>query len=107
VGDHEKSHKISTRHKTPQKKLLKTGIVPAICATSALHTFYKCFVFLVLPPVVATDYLYFALITFSLGCLLGLLKVYGRSTWAPLSGHALFDLIAYGDKMIYAWWIWM
>jgi membrane protease YdiL (CAAX protease family) len=50
---------------------------------------------------------YFALWTFTMGCLLGWLKAYGRSTWIPVAGHAFFDLVVYGDKMVNAWWIWM
>lgn len=89
-----------------QLKLRKNGLLLSVVATSALHTFFKCFVFLILPPVYATNYLHFALWTFSMGCLLGLLKEYGHSTWIPVSGHAFFDLIVYGDKMVNAWWIW-
>lgn len=90
-----------------QLKLRKMGILGSVTASSALHTFYKCFIFWTLPPVYDTHYLYFALWTFSMGCLLGLLKEYGRSTWVPVWGHAVFDLVVYGDKKINAWWIWM
>lgn len=90
-----------------QLKLQNKGIFWAVILTSLAHTFYKCFIFWTLPPVYATDYLYFALWTFTMGCLLGYLKQYGRSTLVPVSGHALFDLIAYGDKMVNAWWVWM
>lgn len=90
-----------------QLKLRKMGILQSVIGAAGLHTFYKCFIFWVLPPVYYTDYFYFALWTFSMGCLLGALKEYGRSTWVPVSGHSFFDLIVYGDKMINAWWIWM
>lgn len=90
-----------------QQKLQNKSILWPVILTSAAHTFYKCFIFWVLPPVYYTDYLYFALWTFTMGCLLGLLKEYGRSTWVPVSGHAFFDLIVYGDKMINTWWVWM
>lgn len=89
-----------------QLKLRNKGIFWAVVITSAAHTFYKCFIFWTLPSIYPTDYLYFALWTFTMGCLLGLLKEYGRSTVVPVSGHALFDLIVYGDKMVNAWWIW-
>lgn len=90
-----------------QLKLKNKGILLAVILTSLVHTFYKCFVFRTLPPLYPTNYLYFALWTFTMGCLLGWCKEYGRSTLVPVSGHALFDLIVYGDKMVNAWWIWM
>jgi membrane protease YdiL (CAAX protease family) len=90
-----------------QLKLQKTGVFWSVLGTSGMHTFYKCFIFWVLPPVYYTDYFYFALWTFTMGCLLGWLKAYGRSTWIPVAGHAFFDLVVYGDKMVNAWWIWM
>jgi membrane protease YdiL (CAAX protease family) len=90
-----------------QLKLRNKGILWSAIIASAMHTFYKCFIFWTLPPVYYTNYLYFALWTFSMGCLLGGLKEYGRSTYVPVAGHALFDLVVYGDKMINTWWVWM
>lgn len=90
-----------------QLKLRKMGIVGSVTAGSALHTFYKCFIFWILPPVYEINYLSFALWTFSMGCLLGWLKEHGHSTWVPVGGHDVFDLVVYGDKRINAWWFWM
>jgi len=90
-----------------QQKLRSSGMVVSILGASALHTFYKCFLFLVLPAIHPTDYFVLLTWTFPMGCLLGLLKEYSRNTLVPLSGHATFDLITYGDGAIDSWWVWL
>jgi membrane protease YdiL (CAAX protease family) len=90
-----------------QRKLRDVGIVVSIVGASAMHTFYKCFIFIVLPSIHQTDYLWLSIWTFCIGCLLGVLKEYSANTMVAVSWHASFDLVVYGDGMVDSWWVWL
>ena len=90
-----------------QQKLRNVGTVVSIVGGSAMHTFYKCFIFIVLPPIHPTDFFWLSIWTFCIGCVLGVLKEYSANTQVPIAGHATFDLIVYGDGMVDSWWVWL
>lgn len=90
-----------------QRKLRNSGLLTAIGGAAIFHTLYKCFVFMVIPPVFHTDFLWLVVLTSVVGCIMGLLKEFSGTTWVPMAGHATFDLIVYGDGMVAAWWVWL
>lgn len=90
-----------------QRKLRKISIILAVTSSSFLHTCYKCAIFLFLPPFHEINYLLLFFWTMVIGSLLGILKELSGSTFVPIAAHGSFDLVAYGDGMIHAWWVWM
>ena len=90
-----------------QRKLQCFGVIFSIVIASAMHTFYKCFLFIVLPSVHPTDFFWLASLTFTVGCVSGIFKAATHNTIIPVTGHAAFDFISYSDGMIDTWWVWM
>ncbi len=90
-----------------QRLLRNMGILVSILGASALHSLYKCSIFLILPAKHPTDYFYLFIWTFGVGCISGTLKEISGNTLVSVAGHATFDLIAYGDGLVDTWWIWM
>jgi membrane protease YdiL (CAAX protease family) len=90
-----------------QKKLRNLGIAISIIVASLMHTGYKCFIFLILPAVHQTDFFYLFVWTLGVGCISGTLKEFSGNTIVPVTGHAAFDLMAYGDGMVDTWWVWL
>jgi membrane protease YdiL (CAAX protease family) len=90
-----------------QRKLQNLGIALSVVGASLMHTLYKCFIFLILPAVHQTDFFYLFVWTLSVGCISGTLKEFSGNTLVPVSGHAAFDLMVYGDGMVDTWWVWL
>jgi len=90
-----------------QRKLRNIGIVFSIFGASLMHAFYKCFIFIILPVIHPTDFFYLFIWTFVVGSILGALKEFSGNSLVPVSGHAMFDLIVYGDGRIDTWWVWL
>ena len=80
-------------------------IFSVIFATLA-HTAYKCLFFTAHQSVYQMDIMFLAKWTIVGGIVFGILKEYSNNILPPLAGHAVFDLLVYGDSITVPWWIW-
>ncbi len=90
-----------------QRQLRNLGIIVSILGASLIHSLYKCLIFIVLPTIHPTDFFNLFIWTFGVGCLSGILKELSANTMVPVSGHAVFDLVVYGDGIVDRWWVWL
>jgi membrane protease YdiL (CAAX protease family) len=82
------------------------GIVFSVIFATIAHTAYKCLFFLAHQSVYQTDIIFLMKWTIFGGIIFGILKEYSGNILPPLAGHAVFDLLVYGDSMGIPWWIW-
>ncbi len=82
------------------------GAVFSVIFATAAHTAYKCSFFIAHQSVYQTDILFLMKWTIFGGIIFGILKEYSDNIVPPLAGHAVFDLLVYGDSQVIPWWIW-
>lgn len=80
-------------------------IFSVIFATIA-HTAYKCSFFLAHQSGYEMDIMFLMKWTILGGIVFGIIKEYSNNIIPPLAGHAVFDLLVYGDSIDVPWWIW-
>jgi len=80
-------------------------IFSVIFATLA-HTAYKCSFFIAHQSGYEMDIMFLMKWTILGGIVFGILKEYSNNIVPPLAGHAVFDLLVYGDSITVPWWIW-
>jgi membrane protease YdiL (CAAX protease family) len=80
-------------------------IFSVIFATLA-HTAYKCTFFIAHQSGYEMDIMFLMKWTIVGGIVFGVLKEYSGNIVPPLAGHAVFDLLVYGDSITVPWWIW-
>ncbi|MDY6863324.1 MAG: CPBP family intramembrane glutamic endopeptidase [Thermodesulfobacteriota bacterium] len=89
-----------------QKQLRQVGIMLSIIFASLFHTIYKSVFFLSRHTYFEINFLFLIEWTFLVGIIFGIIKEYSKNSLSPVSGHAMFDIIVYGDGSIIPWWIW-
>lgn len=70
------------------------------------HTAYKCSFFMSHQSVYETDILFLMKWTIYGGIVFSILREYSNNILPPLIGHAVFDIIVYGDYLQSPWWLW-
>jgi membrane protease YdiL (CAAX protease family) len=78
------------------------SIVFAILA----HTAYKCSLFMAHQSVYETNILFLMKWTIYGGIVFSILREYSNNILPPIIGHAVFDIIVYGDYLHSPWWLW-
>ena len=76
-----------------------------IFATTA-HTAYKCSFFLAHQSGYEMDIMFLMKWTMLGGIVFGIIREYSNNIVPPIAGHAVFDLLVYGDSVGTPWWIW-
>jgi len=89
-----------------QGQLAPLGPARAVVLASLAHALYKCTLFVFSPAGVRTGVVFLAVCTFLGGLLFGSLRHFSKSATPPVVAHAVFDLIAYGDRAQAPWWVW-
>ncbi len=89
-----------------QKRLRRFGAVIAIGLAALCHTGYKYIFFVSRDQIFEINYVSLIIWTYIVGLLFGTVKEYSQSVLPPLCGHALFDILVYGDRLAAPWWIW-
>ena len=89
-----------------QNQLRKIGRVPSIVFAAVFHTTYKVVFFISRQSLYEGDVLLLAKWTLIVGLIFGILKEYSNNSLPPLFGHAMFDIVSYGDEAISPWWLW-
>ncbi len=82
------------------------GAVFSVIFATLSHTAYKCLFFLAHQSVYEIDIIFLMKWTIFGGIIFGILKEYSNNIVPPLAGHAVFDLLVYGDSQVIPWWIW-
>jgi membrane protease YdiL (CAAX protease family) len=85
----------------------RIGAVVSIIFATLAHTAYKCSFFLAHQSGYETDILFLMKWTIFGGFVFSVIKEYSNNIWAPLAGHAVFDLLVYGDFANAPWWVWV
>ena len=85
----------------------RAGILISIIFAILSHAVYKCSFFLAHQSVYHTDILFLMKWTIFGGIIFSVIKEYSDNIWAPLAGHAVFDLLVYGDVTGTPWWVWL
>lgn len=83
------------------------GAIFSVIFATVAHTAYKCTFFIAHQSVYETDIIFLMKWTFLAGIVFGILKEYSNNIVPPLAGHAVFDLLVYGDSHIIPWWLWI
>ena len=73
---------------------------------SLAHTGYKCCLFMSPATPDSTDVIILAVWTFIAGMLFGTLRHLSGSIIPPVAGHAVFDILVYGEYSQAPWWVW-
>jgi len=89
-----------------QGRMRSFGLFSAIIFASLCHTAYKLGLFVFTPLPMEIDFGLFALCTFTGGLAFGALRQFAGSIWPPLTAHACFDIIVYGQCSHAPWWVW-
>jgi len=89
-----------------QKQLRQIGPVTSIVFASLFHSLYKLVFFFPRESPFEINFLSLVKCTFFVGILFGMIKEYAKNSLAPVCGHAVFNLVVYGDNSIIPWWIW-
>ena len=88
-----------------QKKLKTMGVVAAVSLATASHVLYKCSIFIL--PSEGTPFNFAPLIvwTFVGGIVYGIVTELADNVVPAAIGHALFDVLVYGDLLEAPWWV--
>jgi membrane protease YdiL (CAAX protease family) len=78
----------------------------SVIFSSLAHTGYKWCLFISTAASNSTDLITLALWTFVAGILFGTLRHLSGSIFPPVAGHAIFDIIVYGEYSQAPWWVW-
>ena len=89
-----------------QGKLSSLGWPAAVVLASLAHTAYKLSLFVFPKEGWATSFLILGSFTFVVGCMQGALRQGTGSVLPPVTAHAFFDILAYGDWAQAPWWVW-
>lgn len=91
-----------------QKRVRQIGIASSIIIASLFHTVYKSVFFFSRHSYGEINLFYLIKWTLIVGIIFGILKEFAKNSLPPICGHAIFDLVAYGDRpmSMAPWWIW-
>jgi len=84
----------------------RIGVIASIIFATLAHTVYKCSFFLAHQSNYETDILFLMKWTIFGGVIFSVIKEYSDNIVPPLVGHAVFDLLVYGDFADAPWWVW-
>jgi membrane protease YdiL (CAAX protease family) len=84
----------------------RIGVMVSILFATLAHTAYKYSFILAQQSAYETDILFLVKWTIFGGFIFSLLKEYSNNIVVPIAGHALFDLLVYGDCINAPWWVW-
>jgi len=82
------------------------GVIFSVIFATLAHTAYKCSFFAAQQSGYEMDIMFLMKWTILGGIVFGILKEYSNNIVPPLAGHAVFDLLIYGDSVTVPWWIW-
>jgi membrane protease YdiL (CAAX protease family) len=82
------------------------GPAAAVLIAALAHTAYKTALFLLPSEAVSVDLAQIALVTFTGGLVMGLLRAASGSVVPALLAHAAFDFAVYGSLASAPWWVW-
>ncbi len=84
----------------------RIGIMVSIIFATLAHALYKCSFILAHQSGYEPDILFLVKWTIFGGFIFSLIKEYSDNIVAPIAGHAVFDLLVYGDFISAPWWVW-
>jgi membrane protease YdiL (CAAX protease family) len=84
----------------------RIGVMVSVIFATLAHTLYKCSFILAHQSGYETDMLFLMKWTIFGGFIFSLIKEYSNNIIAPIAGHAVFDLLVYGDLISAPWWVW-
>jgi membrane protease YdiL (CAAX protease family) len=84
----------------------RIGVMVSIVFATLAHALYKCSFILAHQSGYETDILFLLKWTIFGGFIFSLIKEYSNNIVAPIAGHAIFDLLVYGDFVSAPWWVW-
>ncbi len=82
------------------------SILFSVVFATLAHTAYKCSFFMSHQSLYETDIIFLMKWTIFGGMIFGIIREYSNNIIPPLVGHAIFDIIVYGDYLHSPWWIW-
>ena len=82
------------------------SVIFSVIFATVAHAAYKCSFFLVHQSGYEMDIMFLMKWTILGGIVFGIIKEYSNNIVPPLAGHAVFDLLVYGDSIDTPWWIW-
>jgi membrane protease YdiL (CAAX protease family) len=83
----------------------KKNVLFGVVFAAASHSIYKCCLFLFPDPAYDYPMIYLFLLTFGVGLLAGWITVKSKSIYPALLGHAMFDIVLYGELTQAPWWV--
>ena len=89
-----------------QSRIRMGGLLLAPLLAASGHTLYKCALFLLPAEASTVNLAVLAAVTFAAGWLIGLIRQQAGSVLPAVIAHALFDILAYGDRISMPWWVW-
>lgn len=89
-----------------QSQVRKFDVVLSVFAATCAHAAYKLLLFLPYRSEPDIEIIFILQWTLLGGLVFALLKEFSQNTAYPVLGHALFDLLVYGDKIVTPWWVW-
>jgi len=89
-----------------QTQIRKFNIPLSIFLATLAHTCYKLVIFISLQSLFEINLSFLVIWTMVCGFILGVIKEYSKNIIYPVLGHALFDIIVYGDRTVIPWWVW-
>jgi membrane protease YdiL (CAAX protease family) len=84
----------------------RIGVIVSVIFATMSHTAYKCSIFLAHQSDYETDILFLMKWTIFGGLVFSVVREYSNNIMAPVAGHAVFDLLVYGDFADAPWWVW-
>jgi membrane protease YdiL (CAAX protease family) len=83
------------------------NVIFSVIFATVAHTAYKGSFFLAHQSVYEMDIMFLMKWTFLAGFVFGIIREYSNNIIPPIAGHAVFDLLVYGDNQIIPWWLWV
>ncbi len=81
------------------------SILFSICFATFAHTVYKSSLFIFHHSHPGTDIIFLMKWTIIAGIVFSIIREYSNNIFPSLMGHAIFDIIVYGDYIYSPWWV--
>jgi membrane protease YdiL (CAAX protease family) len=82
------------------------NVIFSVLFATIAHTAYKGSFFLAHQSDYQMDIMFLMEWTMLAGIVFGIIREYSNNIIPPIAGHAVFDLLVYGDSIGVPWWIW-
>ncbi len=89
-----------------QSQIRKLDVIFSVFAATCAHSAYKLLLFLPYQSEHDIEIIFILQWTLLGGLVFALLKEFSKNSIYPVLGHALFDLVVYGDYFVAPWWVW-